>query len=128
MTTYPPGTELVVPIELSHNKIHLAIGGIQIPSHDASTIVGGNGDMAENDTASFDTIFFFHHAFIDRMFWAWQTHHKETEFLKMGRNMRTIWAPTLLMRRDPRPVCREIRGCRWRVRWNYSLVQIRKQC
>jgi tyrosinase len=80
MTTYPPGTELVVPIELSNNKIHLAIGGIQIPSHDASTIVGANGDMAENDTASFDPIFFFHHAFIDRMFWVWQTHHKGRSF------------------------------------------------
>ena len=81
----PPGTELVVPIESPHNKIHLAIGGIQIPSQNASTIVGANGDMAENDTASFDPIFFFHHAFIDRMFWAWQVRHHQTQVLEIDR-------------------------------------------
>jgi tyrosinase len=77
------GTELVIPIESPHNKIHLAIGGIQIPSQNASTVVGANGDMAENDTAAFDPIFYFHHAFIDRMFWAWQTRHGQREVLQI---------------------------------------------
>jgi tyrosinase len=79
----PPGIELAVPLESPHNKIHLAIGGIQIPSQNASTIVGANGDMAENDTASFDPIFFFHHAFVDLMFWAWQSHHHQKEVLEI---------------------------------------------
>ena len=75
------GSEPVVPIESPHNKMHLAIGGIQIPTQNASMIPGANGDMAENDTASFDPIFFFHHSFIDRMFWTWQHRHGQTDKL-----------------------------------------------
>ena len=77
---------MVVPIESPHNKMHLAIGGIQIPSQDTSIIIGANRDMAKYDTASFDLIFLFHHAFLDPMFWAWQTGPKQTEFLKMDRD------------------------------------------
>uniref|UniRef100_A0A7M5TY65 Tyrosinase copper-binding domain-containing protein n=2 Tax=Clytia hemisphaerica TaxID=252671 RepID=A0A7M5TY65_9CNID len=33
---------------------------------------GANGDMGANEVASFDPIFFLHHANIDRMFWVWQ--------------------------------------------------------
>jgi tyrosinase len=74
--------DVVVPLESPHNKIHLAIGGIQIPLQNATTVEGANGDMAENDTASFDPIFFFHHCFVDRMFWAWQTLHDQKEVLE----------------------------------------------
>lgn len=35
---------------------------------DLSALVGANGDMCENDTASFDPIFFFYHCFIDLVF------------------------------------------------------------
>ena len=66
------GFEVVYPIESPHNAIHLAVGGIQIPAQDDSFISDANGDMGENETAAFDPIFFFHHCFIDRMFWWWQ--------------------------------------------------------
>ena len=52
--------------------MHLAVGGFDIPAYDASPITGANGDMGENDTAGLDPIFFFHHCFIDYMFWTWQ--------------------------------------------------------
>jgi len=69
-----------VPIESPHNAIHLAVGGFEIPNYDYSFVPGANGDMGENDTAAFDPIFYFHHCFIDLMFWAWQLKQgKETE-------------------------------------------------
>ena len=37
--------------------------------------------QGENNTASFDPIFFFHHSFIDRIFWLWQQKHNQTEEL-----------------------------------------------
>jgi tyrosinase len=40
-----------------------------------------NGDMGENDTAGFDPIFFFHHCFVDRVFWLWQKKHRKTDSL-----------------------------------------------
>lgn len=65
-----------VPIERPHNSIHLAVGGFEVPGVKSFSFVpGANGDMGENDTASFDPIFFFHHCFIDLMFWAWQLRH-----------------------------------------------------
>ena len=45
---------------------------------DFSLIAGANGDMGENDTAGLDPIFFFHHCFIDRVFWLWQQRHGAT--------------------------------------------------
>jgi tyrosinase len=36
------------------------------------SVIGANGDMGENDTAAFDPIFYFHHCFIDKIFWDWQ--------------------------------------------------------
>jgi tyrosinase len=63
----------VVPVESPHNSIHLAVGGFDLPKiFDASPIDGANGDMGENDTAGLDPIFFFHHCFVDRVFWLWQ--------------------------------------------------------
>ena len=61
---------LAVSLESPHNGLHLAVGGYDMPY--ALTFSGANGDMGENDTASFDPIFYFHHCFIDKVFWAWQ--------------------------------------------------------
>lgn len=80
---HPP----VVPLEKPHNKIHLAVGGYDVPegpnAHDFSPEKGANGDMGENDTAGLDPIFYFHHAFIDRVFWLWQQRHKSTKALEI---------------------------------------------
>jgi tyrosinase len=37
--------------------------------------------MGENETAGFDPIFYFHHCFIDRVFWKWQELHGATRKL-----------------------------------------------
>jgi len=79
----PEGTLPVVPLESPHNSIHLAVGGCDIPTYDRSPIEGANGDMGENDTAGLDPIFFFHHCFIDRMFWLWQKRHGFTDRLEV---------------------------------------------
>jgi|GEM_PF-454253 len=71
----------VESLELPHNGIHLAIGGFDVPRQDRSPIDGANGDMGENDTAAFDPIFFFHHCFVDRVFWLWQERHGATDQL-----------------------------------------------
>ncbi|KAK3369241.1 hypothetical protein B0T24DRAFT_707646 [Lasiosphaeria ovina] len=72
----------VVSLENPHNKVHLAVGGFQLPGGKSySYIEGANGDMGENDTASFDPIFFFHHCFIDLMFWRWQEKKGATKTL-----------------------------------------------
>jgi hypothetical protein len=63
----------VVSLESPHNAIHLALGGFyEAGVYNASPIRGANGDMGDNDTASFDPIFFFHHCFIDYAFAVWQ--------------------------------------------------------
>lgn len=74
----------IVSLENPHDSIHLAIGGFDIPNQfDVSPIPGANGDMGENDTAGFDPIFFFHHSFVDRMFWLWQKRHAATDDLEI---------------------------------------------
>ncbi len=78
-----PGIEPVVPLESPHNSIHLAVGGCDVPNYDRSPIEGANGDMGENDTAGLDPIFFFHHCFIDRVFWLWQKRHGFTDHLEI---------------------------------------------
>jgi tyrosinase len=76
------GTPAVVPLESPHNSIHLSVGGFDVPGvFDASPIDGANGDMGENDTAGLDPIFFFHHCFIDRVFWLWQKKNGHTDRL-----------------------------------------------
>jgi tyrosinase len=77
------GSEPVVPLESPHNSIHLAVGGCDVPNYDRSPIEGANGDMGENDTAGLDPIFFFHHCFVDRVFWIWQNRHNATEHLEI---------------------------------------------
>ncbi|MBY5408459.1 tyrosinase family protein [Rhizobium leguminosarum] len=63
-------------LESPHNSIHLAVGGFDIPNQfDVSPISDANGDMGENDTAGLDPIFYFHHCFVDRVFWLWQKQH-----------------------------------------------------
>lgn len=76
------GPSQVMPVEQPHNNIHLATGGFDVPGvFDASPIPGANGDMGENDTAGLDPIFYFHHCFIDRVFWLWQKRHNATKNL-----------------------------------------------
>jgi tyrosinase len=57
--------------------MHLCVGGFFSldRSEQAGAISGANGDMGENNTAGLDPIFFFHHCFIDRLFWLWQVRH-----------------------------------------------------
>ncbi|KAF4626583.1 hypothetical protein G7Y89_g11579 [Cudoniella acicularis] len=70
----------VVSLESPHNAIHLAIGGFfQSGIYNANPIRGANGDMGDNETASFDPIFFLHHCFIDYVFWKWQVKQNFTE-------------------------------------------------
>lgn len=77
------GLAPVVPLESPHNSIHLAVGGFDIPGADFSPIEGANGDMGENDTAGLDPIFYFHHCFVDRVFWLWQKRHGFTDRLEV---------------------------------------------
>lgn len=69
----------VEALEDAHNMMHLAVGGFDVPNQgNFSQIRGANGDMGENDTAALDPIFFFHHCFIDYVFWTWQRRHGTT--------------------------------------------------
>ncbi|KAE8220115.1 hypothetical protein CF319_g6313 [Tilletia indica] len=77
------GYQAVVPIEGPHNSMHLALGGFSMPNASRDQIADANGDMGENDTASFDPIFYFHHSFIDLQFWRWQQKHNQTESLEV---------------------------------------------
>jgi tyrosinase len=79
----PEGAAPVVPLESPHNSIHLAVGGCDVPNYDRSPIAGANGDMGENDTAGLDPIFFFHHCFVDRVFWLWQKRHGATDHFEI---------------------------------------------
>lgn len=79
----PKGAATVVPLESPHNSIHLAVGGCDVPNYDRSPLEGANGDMGENDTAALDPIFFFHHCFVDRVFWLWQKRHGATDELEI---------------------------------------------
>jgi tyrosinase len=40
-------------------------------------------DRGENDTAGLDPIFFFHHCFVDRVFWLWQKKYGVTDKLEI---------------------------------------------
>jgi tyrosinase len=73
----------VVPLEAPHNKIHLAVGGFDVGTTDLSPVPGANGDMGENDTAGLDPIFYFHHCYIDRVFWLWQKRHGAKDDLEI---------------------------------------------
>src|SRR5437868_7574536 len=89
-----------VSLESPHNAIHLAVGGFTAPGAPAGSIIqGANGDMGENDTAALDPIFYFHHCFIDYVFWRWQEIHGHTKKLKIwpkypGTNTVDLQGPT----------------------------------
>jgi tyrosinase len=70
----------IYALENPHNNMHVAIGGVDIPNYQRSTLPGANGDMGENDTAALDPIFYFHHCFIDYVFWTWQRRHGATQW------------------------------------------------
>ncbi|CEI70796.1 unnamed protein product [Fusarium venenatum] len=77
-----PTVSPVIPIEQPHNAIHLAAGGFDVPGDNNHNVYAfANGDMGENDTAAFDPLFFFHHCFIDYIFWKWQDRHNKTDNL-----------------------------------------------
>ncbi|KAJ5096022.1 hypothetical protein NUU61_005378 [Penicillium alfredii] len=81
-TVSPRLVQHVVPLESPHNDIHVSIGGFEYgDGHFDGKYPGANGDMGENDTAAFDPVFFFHHCFIDAMFWQWQKEHGKTKQL-----------------------------------------------
>ncbi|KAK4449546.1 hypothetical protein QBC34DRAFT_380006 [Podospora aff. communis PSN243] len=68
-----------VALEEGHNALHLSLGGFyQYNDYNADPIRGANGDMGENETSAFDPIFYFHHAFVDYVFWTWQRRHSKT--------------------------------------------------
>jgi tyrosinase len=75
--------DVVISVEQPHNDIHLAIGGFDWQDSSFGLITGSNGDMGENNTAAFDPVFFFHHCFIDYVFWEWQTMHGAEERLEI---------------------------------------------
>jgi tyrosinase len=77
------GDVQILSLESPHNSIHLAVGGFDLPGQNSSPIVGANADMGENDTAGLDPIFFFHHCFVDRVFWLWQKKHGFTDYLEI---------------------------------------------
>jgi tyrosinase len=71
---------LAFALENPHNNVHVAIGGVDIPGYSRSPLRGANGDMGENDTAALDPVFYFHHCFIDYVFWTWQRRHGATQW------------------------------------------------
>jgi tyrosinase len=74
--------DVVVSLESPHNAIHLAVGGFYqegVYNANVKPLLYANGDMGDNETAGFDPIFFFHHAFIDYAFWTWQKWHGRTK-------------------------------------------------
>ncbi|WP_284126191.1 tyrosinase family protein [Parerythrobacter aestuarii] len=78
---------LVMALESPHNYMHLAVGGFDVPGQgNISPIAGANGDMGENNTAGLDPVFFFHHCFIDYVFWKWQQRSGSTQNLTIDPN------------------------------------------
>ncbi|KAH7012547.1 uncharacterized protein B0I36DRAFT_399102 [Microdochium trichocladiopsis] len=76
-----------VSLEAPHNAIHMAVGGWEVPGRSEkegtpNVYPDANGDMGENETAAFDPLFWFHHAWTDRTFWEWQMLHGATDRLE----------------------------------------------
>ena len=77
-TLIPQSDAPLEALEQPHNCIHLAIGGFDAHFHfreGGLLAKGASGDMAFNEVAGFDPIFYFHHCNIDRVFFAWQKYH-----------------------------------------------------
>jgi tyrosinase len=136
----PTGSPAIEALESPHNSIHLAVGGFDVPNRtDFSPIEGANGDMGENDTAAFDPIFFFHHCFVDRLFWLWQKKHGFTEHLEViaeypgtnsvdGQNPTPGMVPnTWLTLESPLNPFKKIDGGRERAYTSLDCIDIEKQ-
>lgn len=78
--TAHPKDPPVYALENPHNNMHVALGGVEVPGYDRDRIDGAQGDMGENDTAALDPIFFFHHCFVDYVFWTWQRRNGATNW------------------------------------------------
>lgn len=76
---------LRVSIESPHNAIHVAVGGGEVPGAppNGTPVTLASGDMGEPDSAGFDPLFYFHHCFIDHVFWLWQKRHNATRELEV---------------------------------------------
>lgn len=78
------GLQIVrVSLESPHNAIHVAVGAGEITGAppDGTPVTLASGDMGEPDSAGFDPLFYFHHCFIDHVFWLWQKRHGATQEL-----------------------------------------------
>lgn len=75
----------VISLETAHDGMHIAVGGFDNPETGrvAGIISGANGDMGEANTSGLDPLFFFHHCFIDRVFWLWQQRHGHTKEIEI---------------------------------------------
>ena len=82
-TDLDTGAVPVVPLETPHNDIHLAVGGCDVPGVGLTPQSKGPTPTWAKRTAGLDPIFFFHHAFIDRVFWLWQKKHGFTDHLEV---------------------------------------------
>ena len=75
-TAYEASSKYVSSVEGPHNAIQLAIDGFfqydEDLKYNAKPISGANADMSTNEIASYDPAFFFHHCFVDMIFWIWQ--------------------------------------------------------
>ncbi|KAK1481787.1 hypothetical protein CTAM01_13845 [Colletotrichum tamarilloi] len=95
---------VVVSVEEPHNSMHLAIGGFDVPNKPEDNVdvyPFANGDMGENDTAAFDPVFFFHHCYIDYMFWKWQNSHNKSKQLDIIPDLKGAKGLTLDTPLDP---------------------------
>lgn len=95
----------VVSLEEPHNDTHLAIGGnaasLDPPATSPGHVDGANGDMGDNDFAGFDPVFYFHHCFIDRMFWIWQERHNSVDSISIEKGRDGTISSTSLMFNPP---------------------------
>ena len=75
-------SKYVSSVEGPHNAIQLAIGGFfqydEDLKYNAKPVSGANADMSTNEVASYDPAFFFHHCFVDMVFWLWQKKGHQT--------------------------------------------------
>ena len=75
-------------LETPHNTFHVAVGSVQafIPDSENIGYDLASGDLASVPIAAFDPLFFFHHCFVDRIFWEWQSRHNAVTSLPMVGN------------------------------------------
>lgn len=71
----------IFSLERPHNHVHLAVGALTPDQYDKKDFLQAFGDMVYNELAGFDPIFYFHHAFIDLVFWKWQVIYGAAEKL-----------------------------------------------